>query len=87
MKLTAILFLVTASIAGCSTQGLILNGNPSSVTIRHDGSYRKSTELAVQHCSQYSKDARLIHTEGWIMSFDCMSRQDSSLTNENKRDP
>lgn len=87
MKFIAILILATASVAGCSTQGVMLNGNPSSVTIRHDGSYRKSTEFAVQHCNQYGKDARLIHTEGWIMSFDCISRQGSSSMDENKRNP
>ena len=75
MKLVVIVMLATVTIAGCATQGKIINGNPSSVTIQHDGSYSASTELAVQHCAQYGKDARLIHTEGWIMSFDCVDRQ------------
>lgn len=74
MRAITIVILATSTIAGCATQGKIINGNPSSVTIQHDGSYAASTELAVQHCAQYGKDARLIHTEGWIMSFDCVAR-------------
>lgn len=75
MKTIAIVILATLTITGCATQGKIINGNPSSVTIQHDGSYAASTKLAVQHCAQYGKDTRLIHTEGWIMSFDCVARQ------------
>jgi hypothetical protein len=75
MRGIMLVILATSTIAGCATQGKIINGNPSSVTIQHDGSYAASTELAVQHCAQYGKDARLIHTEGWIMSFDCVARQ------------
>ncbi len=75
MKAIAITILATLTIAGCATPGKIINGNPSSVTIQHDGSYSMSTELAVQHCAKYGRDARLIHTEGWIMSFDCVDRQ------------
>lgn len=49
MKAITIVMLATVAIAGCATQGKIINGNPSSVTIQHDGSYSASTELAVQH--------------------------------------
>ena len=73
MKAIMISVLATITLAGCA--GKILNGNPSSVTIKHDGSYSAATKLAVQHCAQYDKDARLIHTEGFIMSFDCLKRE------------
>lgn len=75
MRGITIAMLAALTAGGCATEGKIINGNPSAVTIRHDGSYEKSTNLAVKHCEQYGKDARLIHTEGWIMSFDCVERQ------------
>ena len=75
MKVISIVVLTSLAVASCAaTAGKIINGNSSSVTIQHDGSYSQSTELAVQHCAEFGKDARLIHTEGWIMSFDCTPR-------------
>jgi hypothetical protein len=69
-------FIMTTALVlvGCATAGQIISGNPSAVVVRHDGSYAASTKLAEQHCAQYGKDVRLIHTEGFIMSFDCVPR-------------
>jgi len=40
--------------------------------VQRDGSVQSATALAVNHCAQFGKGVRLIHTEGWIMSFDCV---------------
>lgn len=62
-------------VTGCAArEGKIIDGNSSSVVIYHGGSYPSATQLAAQHCSAYGKNSRLAHTEGWIMSFDCVSR-------------
>lgn len=75
MRIVGIVTLAALAVGGCATPGKIINGNPSAVTIQHDGSYAQSTELAAQHCAKYGKDIRLVHTEGWIMSFDCVPKQ------------
>ncbi len=74
IRFWSFIILTTFMLIGCATAGQIISGNPSAVVIRHDGSFAASTKLAEQHCAQYGKDVRLIHTEGFIMSFDCVSR-------------
>jgi len=74
MKKLLIVSFAAFGVIGCATEGKIISGNPSAVIIQHDGSLAASTKLATQHCAQYGKDIRLVHTQGWIMSFDCIFR-------------
>lgn len=73
MRSMILIGLAAALLAGCSTQTKILNGNSSSVTIQRDGRYDETVQMAAQHCAQYGKDIRLVHTEGFIVTFDCIS--------------
>lgn len=66
--------LVCLALAGCTTAPQVLTSNSSAVTIRHGGSYPEAAALAQQRCAAYDKDVRLVHTEGWLMSFDCVAR-------------
>jgi len=75
MKAKTSVIVTALAIAGCAGPMKIINGNPSSVTVKHVGSQEAATQMAVQHCAQYGKDTRLIHSEGFIMSFDCIARQ------------
>lgn len=59
------------TLAACGPASLI-NGNPSSVIVKRQGSVQDATDIAAKHCGQYGKGVRLIHTQGFIMSFDCV---------------
>lgn len=65
---------VALLVVACSTEPRLVSSNPSSVVVRHEGSHPRAAALAQAECSGYGKDARLIHTEGWLMSFDCVAR-------------
>lgn len=62
---------VVLTLSACGP-GTVINGNPSSVIVRREGSAKDATEVAAKHCAQYGKGIRMIQYYGTIMSFDCV---------------
>lgn len=68
----AILLLAT----GCAGQDSdrVTISNPSGVTIVREGTVETASARASSECAKYGKHAKLTHSQGFIMSFDCVSR-------------
>lgn len=67
---TVLLCLLLGACAGDT----IASANPSSVIVQRETSVSNAAALAASHCSKFNKDARLAHSHGLIMSFDCVPR-------------
>jgi len=74
MKASIISFVSFLVLAGCAGTPRLVSANPSSVVVFHDGDIGGAARMAANQCAQYNKDARLIQTAGFIMSFDCVTR-------------
>ena len=59
------------AVASCSSSRIV-SGNPNAVMIERDGTIQNATRVAEKHCARYGKGVRLIHSDGKIMSFDCV---------------
>lgn len=67
-----IMVLSALTLLGACAPARVLSGNPTSVVVKREGSIQEATDLAVKHCAQYGKGVRLIHSERFVMSFDCV---------------
>lgn len=66
--------LTGALLIACEAHSRVIGGNAKSVSVFHGGSHTQAFQVAEKHCGAHGKYARLIHTERWIMSFDCIER-------------
>jgi len=73
MKASNIGFVSFLVLAGC-TPARLVSANPSSVIVIRNRGLAEAAAVAEAKCASYGKDARLAHTQGDIMSFDCVTR-------------
>jgi ABC-type molybdate transport system substrate-binding protein len=69
---SVIICIGAVTLLGCASPPEVMNASESAVIVKHGGSYADATAVAAQQCARYGKNVRLAHTEGWIMSFDCV---------------
>jgi hypothetical protein len=69
-----VVILMALALAACAAGDRIESSNPSSVIVKRDTTVANAAALATNECARYGKDARLASQQGFIMSFDCVTR-------------
>ncbi|MEK9752556.1 MAG: hypothetical protein VW338_05005 [Rhodospirillaceae bacterium] len=69
-----VVILTAVALSACAPRDIIASGNESSVIVQQDGSVASASALAQGHCQKYGRNARLAHSQGFMLAFDCVGR-------------